>query len=291
VTAIALPGLGLDKSADPTSVDSVGDVVDYTFAVTNTGNVTLTGVGIDEQAFSGSGTPSAIDCPSGPLAPGSSVDCTASYSVTQSDLDAGSVSNTATASGNSPSGAVVSSSPSTATITMSTTPALALIKTANATTITRSGQKIAYRFLITNTGNVTLADVTVKEGAFSGTGHLSAVSCPTTTLAPAADETCTATYTVTTKDLTAATLANTATASGSHGVSAASAIVRSGPSTARVTIKPPATTPPPSGGSTSGAGGGTATTGTDIAALAGIAAALLFTGGLMLAATRRRRRA
>jgi uncharacterized repeat protein (TIGR01451 family) len=176
VTAIALPGLGLDKSADPTSVDSVGDVVDYTFAVTNTGNVTLTGVGIDEQAFSGSGTPSTIDCPSGPLAPGSSVDCTASYSVTQSDLDAGSVSNTATASGNSPSGAVVSSSPSTATITMSTTPALALIKTANATTITRSGQKIAYRFLITNTGNVTLADVTVKEGAFSGTGHLSAVS-------------------------------------------------------------------------------------------------------------------
>jgi uncharacterized repeat protein (TIGR01451 family) len=291
VTAIALPALGLAKSADPTTVDSVGDAVDYTFAVTNTGNVTLTGVGIHELDFSGRGTLSAIDCPTGPLAPGASVDCTASYAVTQADLDAGSVSNTATASGTLPSGAAVTSSPSTATVTAATKAALTLVKTADATTVTHAGQKIGYRFLITNTGNVTLTHVAVKEGEFSGTGQLSPISCPTTTLAPQASEACTATYTVTTSDLADATLANTATVTGSHGVDAASATVRSGPSTARVTITPAGTTPPPGGGPHSGAGGGTAGTGTDVSALVELAVALLFTGALVLAATRRRRRA
>jgi uncharacterized repeat protein (TIGR01451 family) len=306
VTAIALPGLALNKSAQPTTVDSVGDVVAYTFTVTNTGNVTLSGVGIDEQLFSGTGTLSAIDCPSGALAPSDIVNCTASYAVTQADLDAGSVSNTATASGTPPTGTAVSSTSSTATITVSTKPALTLVKTADATTITRAGQKITYRFLMTNTGNLTLADVTVNEGEFSGSGHLSEVSCPATTLAPGAHEACTATYTVTTEDLTADTLSNTAAASASYGSGDGSATVRYGLSTARVTIIPPATTPPPSGGSNSGgsnrrgsnsgganggSGGGTANTGADVLALVGIAAALLLTGGIVLAATPRGRRA
>ena len=90
------------KSASPTTVAAVGDVVTYTFHVTNTGNVTVSAVAIDETAFSGTGTPPAATCPPGPLAPTQSVDCTATYTVTQADIDAGSITNTAHGAGTTP---------------------------------------------------------------------------------------------------------------------------------------------------------------------------------------------
>ena len=80
-------------------------MVTYTFHVTNTGNVTVSAVAIDETAFSGTGTPPVATCPPGPLAPGATAsDCTATYTVTQADIDAGSIANTATATATPPLG-------------------------------------------------------------------------------------------------------------------------------------------------------------------------------------------
>ena len=42
-TAIGAPGLTLEKSVTPLTYDSVGDVLSYTYTLTNSGAVTLAG--------------------------------------------------------------------------------------------------------------------------------------------------------------------------------------------------------------------------------------------------------
>jgi hypothetical protein len=66
-----------------------GQVITFEYIVTNTGNVTLTGVGIQETAFNGTGGTGALTPAGGAatLAPGASTTFTANYTVTQNDVD------------------------------------------------------------------------------------------------------------------------------------------------------------------------------------------------------------
>ena len=86
-----------------------GDTLGYGFIVTNTGNVTLTGVTIVDE-LNGLSEISYGEWPAaaGVLAPGQSVTGTASYAVTTRDRDAGHISNTATTTGTPPRGPDVS---------------------------------------------------------------------------------------------------------------------------------------------------------------------------------------
>ncbi|MGW8954338.1 DUF7507 domain-containing protein [Streptomyces sp. NPDC055709] len=208
------PALALTKSAEPEVATAVGQLVSYDFEVTNTGNVTLSQVEVTETAFSGSGPAPQISCPGGSLAPGASVQCTASYVVTQADFNAGSVTNTAHATAVPPSGPAVTTPPADATVTMEQAPALTLVKSASPTEVTDAGQEVDYSLLVTNTGNVTLTAVDVTETAFTGSGANPAVSCPRTTLAPGESMRCTATYTVTQTDINAGAVTNGALATG-----------------------------------------------------------------------------
>lgn len=216
VTAAQNGALSLTKTADPTTVDTVGDVVDYTFHVTNTGNVTLTTLGIAEKSFSGSGALSAITCPPDALAPGASADCSASYPVTQADLTAGSVVNTAAATAKTPAGAAVASADSTATVTVDQVAGLSIVKSAtpSAAAAYNAGQPITYTFVVSNTGNIPVTGITVNEQEFTGSGALSAISCPATSLDPATQFSCAATYTLTQADVDRGSLVNTANATG-----------------------------------------------------------------------------
>ncbi|CAN5358891.1 hypothetical protein BH10ACT7_BH10ACT7_30440 [soil metagenome] len=209
VTAVQSPALTMGKTVNPTTVDGAGDIVTYSFLVTNTGNVTLTSLGVSETVFGGSGSTPAATCPSTTLAPTATVTCTAGYTVTQDDIDAGSIDNTAIATAEL-DGRGVQSSASSAQVTVDQDPSLTLTKSANIASVGSAGQSITYSFLVTNDGNVTIDGVDVTETAFSGTGTISAISCPATSLAPTLDMTCTATYSVTQADIDSGTIDNSA---------------------------------------------------------------------------------
>ena len=90
-TFVPNPSMTIDKrAAAGTPLPLVaGQVVTYEYEVTNTGNVELTGVAIVEDAFNGTGGPGSI-VPTGgstTLAPGASTIFTATFTMTQHDVD------------------------------------------------------------------------------------------------------------------------------------------------------------------------------------------------------------
>ncbi|MEZ5191680.1 MAG: hypothetical protein R2734_03625 [Nocardioides sp.] len=57
------PATGADKQAGTPTGNAAGDTIDYTFVVTNTGNVTLDPVTVDDPLVN------PVTCPAGPVAP------------------------------------------------------------------------------------------------------------------------------------------------------------------------------------------------------------------------------
>ena len=200
-------GITLQKTVTETALSHAGETLNYSFLVTNTGSVPLAPVTIAETAFSGTGTPPVASCPAGAssLAPGASVTCTATYTVTQADINAGNVNNTATATGISPAGQSITSAPSSTTVSAGQYPAITVVKSATPSSFAAAGTTVDYSFLVTNTGNVTLAPVAITETAFTGSGTPPVASCPpgASSLTPRASETCTATYIATQADVDA----------------------------------------------------------------------------------------
>ena len=199
-----VPALTLVKSATPTSYDQVGDVISYSYKITNTGNVTLPG------QFTVGDNKLTVTCPAtATLAPGASITCTASHTVVQADLDAGEIVNVASASNG-----VVTSPPDTARVEAVQNPKLVVVKSSPTTSVS-APQTVSYTYVVTNTGNVTVTGITLGDNNDNND-----LSCPQTTLAPTASMTCTATHTFTQAELDAngspaggtGNLANTVTA-------------------------------------------------------------------------------
>ncbi|ABD56490.1 beta strand repeat-containing protein [Jannaschia sp. CCS1] len=209
--------------------DDVGDILTYTFTVTNTGNVTLS----DAITVTDTTIGATVACPSGGpvnVAPGDSVSCTATYAVTQPDLNAGSFANSANASTTYNSGPVNTATPGTETAFAQQNPSLSLTKTAPPATVLTVGSTITYTYVATNTGNVTLFDaVTITDDRVAPAD----ITCPTFPAAgipPNGTYTCTGDYVVTADDVFIGTVVNNATA------------------TSGTTTSPPVTETVPSGG-------------------------------------------
>lgn len=89
------PSIDLIKIATPQIYNVEGDEIEYTFTVENTGNMTLTNVNVTDPLPGLSAiTPTNVT-----LAPGAIQVFTATYTITQADVNAGQVVNIATASG------------------------------------------------------------------------------------------------------------------------------------------------------------------------------------------------
>jgi uncharacterized repeat protein (TIGR01451 family) len=94
VTAIRKPALNLEKSADPATYNALGQTITYTYKVTNSGNVVVSGpIKVTDDKL---GT---VSISSSSLSPGQSVTGTATHTISQADLDAGSITNVAYATG------------------------------------------------------------------------------------------------------------------------------------------------------------------------------------------------
>jgi len=195
--------LSILKSSTNQILPAVGVIIPYEFLVTNTGNVTMTGIAVTDPNASG------ISCPLTTLSPSASTSCTATHTATQADIDSGAVTNTATVVGTPPDGTPIPPIPSNeVTITGTQNPALSIVKASTTTTVTTAGQTVPYTFTVTNTGDVTITEIAVSDPTTAG------ATCPQTTLDPGISTICTATHTVTATDLDSGQLVNTATVTG-----------------------------------------------------------------------------
>jgi len=201
VTFAQNPSIAVVKTSDATGTNQVGDVITYTYTGTNDGDVTLTGVTVVDDLDG------AVTLGVTTLAPGASTNGTLTHTVTQSDLDAGSRTNIADASGTDPAGVVVTDQ-DTLTVPFARNPSIAVVKTSDATGTNSVGDVIIYTYTGTNDGDVTLTSVTVVDDLDG------AVTLGVTTLAPGASTNGTLTHTVTQADLNAGLRTNIADASG-----------------------------------------------------------------------------
>ena len=80
VTSGQSPALTIVKSASPTTYATIGQTITYIYNVTNSGNVNIKGL------ING-----PISIPNTDLSPGQSITGTANYTITQADINSGSV--------------------------------------------------------------------------------------------------------------------------------------------------------------------------------------------------------
>ena len=227
VTQNAPPAIALVKTVSTAALSTppqAGELLTYGFTVTNTGGLTLTNVSLTDSlpGMVISGGPIAV------LAP-AAVDFTTftgTYALTQADLDLGRVSNSAEVAGvfTTPTGGTDTVTDTSGTaidnddptvIDLPSTAAIAVVKTADTsqmTTPTQVGDLIIYRFAVTNTGTVTLTDVTLADPL----PGLTLTGGPIAALAPGVTDTTTftGTYAVTQADLESEQVVNQATVTG-----------------------------------------------------------------------------
>jgi uncharacterized repeat protein (TIGR01451 family) len=92
VNADQNPHLTIVKDVTETTYDAVGDVLHYTITATNDGNTTLDAVNVTDTTATGL---SCTPANGSSLAPGAAMNCTATHTITQADINAGHYLNTA----------------------------------------------------------------------------------------------------------------------------------------------------------------------------------------------------
>lgn len=225
--------------------NTAGQVINYSYAVTNTENSRRAGPVIVTDAQR------QITCPDvktvgnqdAYLDFNESITCTGTYSITQADLTTGSVTNIATANVGG-----VNSNPSGVTVPMNAAPSsvLKLAITANPTSYNLVGQTITYTYVITNTGTAPLPP---SQFTITDTRLGAPFNCgPATTTPLLTDQTvlCTAPspYIITAADMSVASISNSATASGG-GVPASQAATVTVTNPGIITATPSTPSPPP----------------------------------------------
>ena len=176
----ATNGHDADAAPGPTIVE--GEPITWTYVVTNTGDATLSSVGItDDQGVT-------VSCPASVLAAGQTMVCTAAGTAI-----GGQYANVGTVTGTSPCGDIVSDTDPSHYLGQALVASIRIEKATNGhdadlppgPTITL-GQAVSWTYVVTNTGDLQLSGISVSDD--QGV----AVSCPVSSLAPGQSMSCTA---------------------------------------------------------------------------------------------------
>ena len=204
------PALSIVKSVTSTGPYGLGNVIAYQFLVQNTGDVTLTGIVVNDALLDAPAT-----CVLTTLSPGASTTCSGVHTVSAVEVAAGYVHNSATASGlpptapgGTPSTPITSPASEVDTATKQN-PGLGIVKSVTSTGPYGVGSVIAYQFVVENTGDVNMSGIVVNDALLD-----SPATCAATSLQPQASTTCTGVHTVTAAEVAAGHVHNSATATG-----------------------------------------------------------------------------
>lgn len=208
-------GLVLRAEVDGDALPAVGDAVALRIAVRNQGNVTLSALAVRLLGLDGM----PVSCPPGPLAPGATVSCTVSgrYTVTQADVDAGSVVFRAASQATGPKGQHVTAEATASQATAAQAPAVGtsvVAELGDSQDDVIAGRPVTIGVTVVNTGNVTLREVS------STLLPEATVTCPASELAPGGSMRCRVPdHELTQEELDAGhfDVATTATATGPAG--------------------------------------------------------------------------
>jgi uncharacterized repeat protein (TIGR01451 family) len=157
--------ISLDKQTTATGFNVAGDVISYSFVVTNVGPMPMNAGQNIQITDSKIGLINCPAIPAGGIVVGGTQTCTANYTVTAADVTANQVSNTAVAGVGSltQSFATRLQSNSDTVVVPRNQPKLTLTKVPNTAGPVNSGNIIGYTYRVTNTGNVVINNVTISD--------------------------------------------------------------------------------------------------------------------------------
>ena len=199
------PGIEITKTADVTEYNAPGDVINYSFEVRNIGSVQLNSIVVSDSFITGN-----VICPQSSLVTGEIMICTGQHIVTQQNIDDDVVFvNTAEVTANPTEGQLGAVSGTLTIPGPDADNSATITKVASQDSNLNVGDTVTYTYVVENTGNITLNNVTIDDN-HGGSGNLSAVSPAPVSLAPNESQTFTTTYEITQDDFDAGQVDNTA---------------------------------------------------------------------------------
>ena len=187
--------LEVTGSVAPATYHAAGQDLGYSFTATNTGSTSISEVDLSSDGAA------PLDChdgdPTAKLDPSASVTCTSAGFTTQAEVDAGSTSDSASATATAPGGASLQAA-ATVTAKASQTPSVGLVALVNGASdpSVPAGSSLTWDLDVSNPGNVTLQNLAITDRKLP----TAAIDCPggdnvVASLAPGDAVTCTATGT------------------------------------------------------------------------------------------------
>ncbi len=150
------PDFMVNKSAEPMEYSETGQTISYHIDIVNTGNVTIYDIDISDDVTGDNWFIAT-------LRPESERSFSTTYSITQHDMDAGSVVNEVTAHGSAPDGESMTRTDEAVITAVGRQADMSITATASPTVFSDAGESIGINISVMNTGNLSLYNIEVRD--------------------------------------------------------------------------------------------------------------------------------